>query len=307
MQTENNFFAEIKRVYRTGGMTTKLIFVNVIVFLSIQLAYFILNKVPNIAPENVLYPIFSLFTPLKLFIYQPWGLVTSIFSHFDFMHLLWNMVFLYVGGRAFEQFFSQSRLFYTYLLGGIFGGLFEMISHLILPSDFSGANVVGASGSIMAILVAVSFYNFKYKISLFGLFDIQLIYIVLFFIIRDLLKIGANDGTAHFAHLGGAALGMLSIQNMYSYSNIITRFEKFGGRITHFFSVLFKPSKTPKMKVTPGNKHERTRQQSDEQYNYEKKKRQEQIDTILDKIAKSGYDSLTKAEKEFLFNQSNNG
>ena len=311
MQTENNFFAELKNHYRHGGMTIRLIFINVAVFLFIGLldvfSRLIGPSFSSIA-QFIGSQFFTLQTDLYGFITHPWGLFTSIFAHFGLWHLLFNMLFLYFSGRMFEQVFDQRRLLYTYIVGGVFGGLFEIISHFIFPgmSGMSGL-VVGASGSIMAILVALAFYQPRLEVSLFGLFKVRLVFLALFFIVKDLFSLGLNDGIAHFAHLGGAILGLWSIQNIYANSNIITASERLGNRIVNFFSVAFgKSSKAPKMKVTKGGGRTQTFK-TDEEYNAEMKQRQEYTDAILDKISKSGYESLTKKEKDFLFNQSKGG
>lgn len=309
MQTQNSFFGELKQQYKYGGMTLKLLFVNVGVFLVIGLFEVIArlsgtgigNSLLNIVGQ-----IFVLQTGLLEFLTHPWGIVTSIFAHFDFMHLLWNMLFLFMIGRIFEQFFDQKRMFYTYLLGGIFGGLFEIISQLLFPGIISAPMVVGASGAVMAILTAAAFHNHRFEVALFGIFRVRLIYIALIFILLDLYKLGVGDGTAHFAHIGGAALGMLSVQKVYSSSNIIVATQRIGDRIEHFFKVLIRPTKTPKM--TAKRPASRTQTfKTDEQYNMEAKERQRKTDIILDKISKSGYESLTKEEKAFLFRQSKNG
>jgi hypothetical protein len=155
--------------------------------------------------------------------------------------------------------------------------------------------ILGASGSIMAIFTALAFYQPNLQVSLFGVFPIRIYFLALFFLFKDLINIGTDDQIAHFAHLGGAIFGLLSIQNLHSAKNILTRLEGFFSRIFAFFK--------PKKKVKPT----KTRFKTDEEFNHEKHLKQVKMDQILDKISKSGYDSLTKAEKEFLFNQSKNG
>jgi hypothetical protein len=140
---------------------------------------------------------------------------------------------------------------------------------------------------------------------LFGIFPVPLIVLAGFFILTDILSLGLNDGTAHFAHLGGVVIGMVSVQNLNGKNNVISLFSSLMKRITDFLKSLF--STNSKMKVKKGGATRGPAFKTDEEYNSDKKKRQEKIDLILDKISKSGYDSLTKAEKEFLFDQSKNG
>lgn len=307
MQTQNSFFDELKQQYKHGGMTIRLLFINIAVFLIIGL-FEVLNRI-LFANSGFVFDligdIFFLHTQWLDFLTHPWGLITSIFAHQNFMHFLWNMLFLYMVGRIFAQFFDEKRLLYTYLVGGMVGGLFEVLIQLIILG-MDGSLVIGASGAIMAVLVAAAFHNHRYEILLFGVIRVRLIYIAIAFILMDLYRMGTGDGTAHFAHLGGAAVGMLSVQKPYSSSNIILRAERIGDRIQHFFKVLFNPTRTPKIKKS--KTQSRTQQfKSDEDYNIEAKERQKKIDKILDKISKSGYESLTKEEKAFLFQQSKNG
>jgi hypothetical protein len=215
------------------------------------------------------------------------------------------MIFLYFVGRMFVQFFDQKRLLYTYILGGIGGGLLEILAHLIFPTLRNETQVVvGASGSIMAIFAALAFYRPNLTVNLFGIFPIRLIFLAGIFILSDLISLGLDDKTAHFAHIGGVIIGLLSIKNLHSKTNIVTGFQRFIESIGGFFSGLFKPKS--KLTVKKGGATN-ARFKTDEEFIVEAKLRQQKIDAILDKISKSGYESLTKAEKDFLFQQSKNG
>ncbi|MNE64468.1 Rhomboid family protein [compost metagenome] len=160
------------------------------------------------------------------------------------------------------------------------------------------AVVVGASGSIMALFIAIAFYRPNITINLFGILPVKIYVIAILYLVGDLVQTLDSDGTAHFAHLGGALIGFLSIQNLHSSSNIINWTESLHQKVLAYFSGR---KKRTKMKVQSGGRTVK----SDEQYNMDAKARQAQIDKILDKISKSGYESLTKAEKDFLFSQSN--
>jgi membrane associated rhomboid family serine protease len=303
MQTERTFIDDIKYQFRYGGMTIRLLILNAAVFIGIQL-FMVIGRLIGGELSGVidalLRTIFALQTDLFDFLAHPWGLVTSIFSHFGFFHFLFNMIFLYFSGRMFEQLFDQKRLLYTYLLGGIFGGLFELLAHAIFPAlQGSSIVVVGASGSIMAIFTAIAFYRPNMTVMLFGLFPVRIIIIAGLFILSDLVSLGMPDNTAHFAHIGGVVLGMLSIRTLHSSRNIINRAQTIGDKVSLFLQGVF--SRKPKMKVTKGGGRNIKK---DEDYALEAKLRQEKIDKILDKISKSGYDSLSKAEKDFLFQQS---
>ena len=288
-----NFLEEIKFQIRHGKMTNKLIIINVGVFVLIQLLMAI-QRLTESKDGSFINNIFGLDTHIGGFLMRPWGLITSIFSHFDLWHLLFNMLFLYFAGKFFETIFDQKRLLATYLIGGIIGGLVELLAHYIFFQNSSNSPfVVGASGSIMAIFAAIAFYSPNTKVMLFGVFPIRLFILAVFFLLKDIIGIGHEDGIAHFAHIGGAILGIISVQNTYSQRNIITFTLKIFKNLSTFnFGSKKQTKKTFRAK-------------SDETYNYEKKMKQEKTDVILDKIAKSGYESLNKAEKDFLFNQSN--
>jgi membrane associated rhomboid family serine protease len=293
-----NLIQEIKFQLRSGTITNRLIIVNVCVFLLILLVKksFLLYNIDPRTSDEWIHHLLDLNSSLPAFIRAPWGLFTSIFTHEQFGHLLFNMLFLYFSGRFFEQYFSRKKLWLTYLFGGICGGILELVANNLFPA-LQGTNVVilGASGSIMAIFTALAFYQPNLQVQLFGIFPIRIYFLALFFLFKDLINIGTDDQIAHFAHLGGALFGLLSIQKMHSSKNILTRLEGFFNRIKGLFTAKKQPKNT------------RTRFKTDEEFNMEKRQKQERMDEILDKISKSGYDSLTKAEKDFLFNQSKNG
>lgn len=286
-----------------GGITVRLIAVNAIVYLAIQLITILARL---LSPESIsdvhelLHLLFALPTDLSAFIRSPWTLFTSIFSHFSFFHFLMNMLFLYFTGKLFETFFDRKRLVATYLIGGIVGGIVELLAHQIFPAlQMETSVIVGASGSVMALFVAVAIFRPNLQVNLFGVFPIRLILLALVFVMIDFLSLGNKDATAHFAHLGGALIGFLSVKKPSSASNIITW-------CIALYDQIRKKRSTP-FTVKKGGKSRSASFKTDEEYNMEKKHNQAKTDAILDKIAKSGYESLTKAEKEFLFKQSKNG
>jgi membrane associated rhomboid family serine protease len=289
MENNRNFLSELKHELLKGKMNHRLLIINVAIFIFIQV-WLAIGRLGG-ASDDIIYHIFTLDPNFTRLLYQPWGILTSIFSHFDFIHLLFNMVFLYFAGKIYEDIFDSKRLLITYIIGGVFGGLAEiLIQSLFFPLKES-ALVVGASGSIMAIFVAVAFHSPNMKVQLFGRFSIRLYFVALFFLIQDIIGIGKNDGIAHFAHLGGAIFGVLSVQN----STLLNRIET-------GFTSLFKGGFGTNKKQQP-----KSRFKSNEDYNQERREQQIQTDKILDKISKGGYESLTKQEKDFLFKQSKNG
>lgn len=291
MQHSRNFIEEIKYQLSHGTMTNKLIIYNVFVF-----AIILLLNILNLSLNQISLTeyFFTLDTNLVGFILKPWGIITSIFSHFEIWHLIFNMLFLYFSGQLFEQIFDKRRLWQTYIFGGISGGILEISAHYLFPS-FQNADqvVVGASGSIMAIFTALAFHSPNIRVNLFGIFPVKIYLIAIFFLLNDLIGIdNPSDNVAHFAHLGGAIFGLISIQSIHSSNNILSVLGSFFDRIKKMITS-DKSTKSGKAKF-----------KTDEEYNLEKKRRQEKTDAILDKISKSGYESLTKEEKDFLFNQS---
>lgn len=298
MQREQTFLDQLKYQWNYGGMTIKLIYFNSIVFLIIQL-FTVFSRLMGLETQSIvstmLTSLFGMETSFSQFILHPWAIITSIFAHFTLFHFLSNMLFLYFSGKLFETLFTQKQLLYTYLFGGIFGGIVELIAHAIFPSlQNESVIIVGGSGSIMAIFATLSFYRPNLTISIFGMFSTRLIFIAAAFILSDLISLGMNDGTAHFAHIGGVLFGVLTVvflKQFFNFYEQISSFRTFRKKKTHL-----KVKKTTK-----------TVFKTDEEYNLEKRMKQEKTDAILDKIAKSGYESLSTAEKEFLFNQSKNG
>ena len=295
MNQSRNLIEELKYQLNHGTMTNRLIIYNVFVFVLIQLITAIvkLSSTQSSFLIELNNNLFSLDTNLIGFIQKPWGVFTSIFSHFGLWHLFFNMLFLYFSGQLFEQIFDKKRLWQTYIFGGISGGIFEILSHYIFPSFQDSEHiVVGASGSIMAIFTAIAFHSPNIRVSLFGIIPVRIYIIAILFLLNDLIGItNPADNVAHFAHLGGAIFGLLSIQSLHSKNNILNV-------LSNFFD------KIPTFKKSSASKGTKTRFKTDDEYNLEKKKRQERTDAILDKISKSGYESLTKEEKDFLFNQS---
>ncbi len=291
MNNNRNIFQELKQTFLQGKMTHRLIIVNVAVFVLIQI-YLAIFRLGGLVSEDLPNTLFTLDTSLTGFLYKPWGIITSIFAHFDLFHLFSNMLFLYFSGKFFEQIWSGKQLLITYILGGIFGGIAEIaVQSIFYSTENNGALVIGASGSIMAIFIAVAFHSPQTQLLLFGKFSIRLYFLAIFFLIQDIIGIGTKDTTAHFAHIGGAIFGILSI---VTTKYIPSKSPNSKG----FFNQIFKSSK--KKTVAP-------RFKSDEAYNQEKRTHQEKTDSILDKISKGGYESLNQSEKDFLFKQSKNG
>lgn len=279
---QRSILEEIKFQLKNGKMTVRLIIVNVIIFVAV----YILGLIEGLfGSTNIGLSLFTFPTSVLEFVMKPWTLFTSIIAHFSLGHLFFNMLFLFFAGSMFEQVFGGKKLLITYVFGGIMGNLFELTVTFLFP-DFSPPHyVVGASGAIMAVFSAIAVYRPQTPIYLFGLIAIPIYVLALFFLAKDLIGLGASDEIAHFAHLGGAFFGFLAVQNIHSQSNMLNR-------ITRLFE---------RKQGTAPRKNSRFK--TDEVFNAEKKAKQERIDEILDKISKSGYESLSREEKDYLFNQ----
>jgi membrane associated rhomboid family serine protease len=301
---DKNIFQDLKYRFQYGGMHVKLLFVNAIVFILIGFLHVFTRLLGNIEFQQTtaifLHDIFALQADFLGLITKPWGLITSIFSHFEFMHFLFNMLFLFFAGQLYEQLFGGKKLLNIYILGGIAGGILEIVAHELFPAlSNSQSIVVGASGSIMAIFIATAMYRPNTKIMLFGILPIRIIVLAGIYFIYDLLSLGMPDGTAHFAHIGGGIIGIISVRTIDKPNNILTRFTRFTDKVFTLFSRDFFRKKNS-FKVERGG-----RPLTDEEFIERKKENQAKIDAILDKISKSGYESLSSKEKEFLFKQSN--
>lgn len=292
MNDQQNLVQVFKNYYNSGGMHVKLIFYNAIVFLVVGIMS-VIGRFSAIDINDLKINVFSLQTDPEVFIAHPWGIVTSIFTHFDFFHFLFNMLLLFFTGRMYEHFFGSKKLWAVYLLGGISGGIMEILAHVLFPQVFNGHTfVIGASGSIMAIFAAVAIYRPHLPVKLFGIIEVKIIFLALAYFIYDFLALGKNDGTAHFAHIGGLIFGYLTIVK----PTVLNPFIRFWDKVSGFR--FQRKSKKPKV-ILGGMKL------TDEEYNAVKKARQAKIDVILEKISKSGYESLTTEEKNFLFIESN--
>ena len=226
------------------------------------------------------------------FVGQPWSLVTYSFFHAGFMHIFWNMVMLYFSSRIFLNLFDGQRFLNVYFLGVIVGGLVFLFSYNVFPTLLNtNTALIGASAGVTAVLIFVCTYIPNQEVRVF-FFNVKLWYIGAFFVLVDLIQIpyGGNIG-GRLAHLGGAFLGYIYARQLMNGKDIGGGFAKLMKGIAN----LFKPKKKSPLKTVY------KKQSADSKAAYDRQARQRKIDTILDKISKSGYESLSKEEKDFLF------
>ncbi|HSD13912.1 MAG TPA: rhomboid family intramembrane serine protease [Flavobacterium sp.] len=287
-----NILDDFKLQYRTGDVTQKLIFWNV----GIALPFFVIQSFfPSLF--GILKDWLCLSSDFKIAAVKPWTLITYAFLHADFWHLLFNMIVLNFTSRLFLTYFTQKQFFGLYLLGGVFAGLVFVLADLFLHSN---TFLVGASGAIMAVLIASATYAPFSEIRLLLIGNVKLWHIALVLFVLDLIQVPMSNTGGHLAHLGGSLFGFLYIKTLQQGTDL----SKIVSNVIDYFVSLFSPKKTTPFKKVHKN--------ASPQYNSTKvtveksSTTQKKIDEILDKISKSGYDSLTKEEKDFLFKVGDN-
>ncbi len=302
-----NLIDEIKLSLRQGNILTRLIFINVAIFVLLGLMFVILRLfTPGVTlgalqvqfNDNVMKYLMVPSVPGEL-LKRPWTVITYMFTHFNFLHILFNMLVLFWFGRIFLQYLTARQMVSTYILGGIAGALLYILFINGFPGlrEHLGSSMLGASASIMAIVIAISFYVPDYTLYMLFIGPVRLKYIALAFIIMDVLMMASYNAGGHIAHLGGAIYG-------YTFITMFRKGRDIGDWLNNLLDkavTLFKPR--PRLNVTY---RKAARRVSDEEFNRSKVEQQKEIDRILDKIAQGGYESLTKKEKETLFKMSNN-
>lgn len=288
---------DIKGTFKNGNNLTRLIYVNIAVFIAISVVAGVGFLVNNGALSEKALDILSVPSSLKALLNRPWTLITYMFTHKDVLHILFNMLWLYWFGKIFLEYLDQRKLVAVYLLGGITGALVYIISFNIFPAFtqvVSNSVAIGASASVMAVVIAIAAYVPDYTVMLILFGRIKIKYMALgIFVLTSVMDFSSNSG-GKLAHIGGAFFGYIYILNLKHGRDLGKGFN----RILDFFVTIFKPRK--KLKVT----HKKVA--NEYEYNKVKADHQKHINIILDKISKGGYDSLTKEEKETLFKESQN-
>lgn len=276
--------------YKTANIAVKLIVINLIIFLLINLIAFFLSL-----PQSWLTQWLVLHDAFNEFGIQPWAFITYSFVHFSFWHLFWNMLWLYWFSSFILNLFNDKRFLTVYLLGALSGGVLYVLSYNLFPvfSDTRGY-LLGASAAVTAIVVFIATYTPNTKIRFF-IVNLNLWHIAVFFVLKDLVQLPTSGNAGGLlAHLGGAIFGYVYARQLTNGKDIGIWFEN----LLDWGANLFAPRKTK-----PFKKMHRTSQRVSKSGDNitTKSDNQKKVDAILDKIGKSGYESLTKAEKDFLF------
>jgi len=288
-----NILDDLKLQYKIGGSAQKLLYWNVGLF-AIPYVVFAVLTLFGININFLSYLSLSS-NPVDL-LWKPWSIITYAFFHSGFLHLLFNMLVLNFSSRLFLTYFTQKQFLNLYFTGTIFAGIIYMISYYLLPSLSSvDVSLVGASGAIMAILFAVATYSPLMEVRLLLIGNVKLWHIAFFLIVIDLIQLPLENTGGHLAHLAGALFGYIYIKQLQRGSDIGSWFSFLMDKFVNLFS---RKESTPFKKV---HRNYMPKPEKTVSKIVTKDKTQKQIDEILDKISQSGYDSLTKEEKEFLF------
>jgi len=287
----------IGKFFRDPSILPRIILANIAVWLIVNLLRVIgfLFQTPENPVESAwmqaIESWFSVPASWELLMQKPWTILTYMILHMDFWHLFFNLLWLYWFGKIFLEFMKERKLLIIYILGGISGALLFILAFNFFPvfsQSLGRAVLLGASASVIAIVVATVVMVPNYTIQLLFLGTVKIKYIALAMIILDIFMLRSDNSGGHFAHLGGAIAGLCYIlADRKGLTLIIPQFK-----------LNLRRKKVKKVYSTG-------KPLTDEEYNRIRSQNQKKIDGILDKIAKSGYKSLSEAEKEFLFKFSN--
>lgn len=268
---------EIKQAFNKANIVEKIIYINVFLFLITV----IFNK----------YSIewFALPSNLDSFLYKPWTLVSYAFIHQRLFHVLSNLLVLYYIGNLFLDFYTKKQFINFYFLGGIFGGI-VFLGYYYFIAKTDAFPLAGASAAVTTIFIAIATKVPRFALQLRFIGSIELWVLAAIWVVLSILQLANPDKGTAIAHLSGAFFGYIYAKQLNKGNDIGSWFEN----SINYFTNLFKPKrKSPFKTVYKSKKRTSTNEVS--------KTRQRKIDDILDKISKSGYESLTQEEKDFLF------
>ena len=266
----------------------KIILINIIVFVTVSFLEVFITLSGGGAIINTLINKLMLPASFTTFILQPWSLISYFFLHLSFGHILWNMLFLYWFGKIINDNIGNNAVISLYVLGGIVGGLSYMALFNIIPfyqDRISDSLMLGASAGVFSIVAGSATLLPNYTFYLLFLGPVRIKYIALFYILLSFLDVTGSNAGGEIAHLGGALIGYLFIRQLQNGINM-------GEGIINILNLFNKKTSYRSENKQPIKKEEKQNISQDE------------IDKILDKISESGYSSLSKNEKEKLFNAS---
>ncbi len=299
-----SILADVRKEFAMGNVVNRLIIINVAVFILVNIVKLSLNLANQgeIPPfYRTFIEFFSISSSILHNVTHPWVFITSIFLHERFWHILWNMLFLYWFGRIVGDMIGDRKIFPLYLLGGLVGCFVFWMSAQFMPFGAVGTvYALGASAGVMSIVVASGMIAPDYNMRLLLIGDVRLKYIVFFLVLLDVFALGGDVNTGgHFAHLGGAFMGWFFVQQLRVGNDWSDGVNNIMAKIVQFFSEGRPQTRITKERtlVVKKNYHKNTETLSKDEI-------EDRVDKILDKIKASGYDSLSREEKEFLNNAS---
>lgn len=300
---------DIKSFFK-ASMLNKLLGINIAVYLLISIAgiftfLFGLDVITEQArisyAEYVCNDYLAVPAALDRLVWRFWTPIVYMFVHFDFWHIVGNMLWLYFMGQMFLMVFDNKQLVGTYILGGLSGALLYVLSYNLFPAfrlALPLATCVGASAAVTAIVIAICVMRPNMEIRIFGIIPMTLKWLGIIYIGFDLLQITGSNAGGHIAHLGGAIFGALFAWQYLKGKDLTKWLNNLIDKIVTILPSTSKSDGKKKMRVVY---NENVRDMSDSDFNRMKAENQKRMDEILDKISQSGYQSLTKDEKEFLF------
>ncbi|TXF88712.1 rhomboid family intramembrane serine protease [Neolewinella aurantiaca] len=324
---------DVRREFSFGNMINRIIIVNVAVFLFVSIVWMIFTVAAGHTQSPAFDSLMHWFyasSDWKRVLLRPWTMITYMFLHQGFFHLLWNMLYLFWFGRIFGDLLGDRRVLPLYLLGGFAGFLFYFIAFNVGSFGAGGSYLLGASGAVYCILTATAIFAPDYNIRLFIIGNVRLKYIVFFAIMMQLIGLGSLDNIGGtFAHIGGIIMGILfafylrrgtdltePVQNLLAWiqkkwANLLAPSKEHkqpGPRAAYRSGRSVKETAGPKKRPSFMRKAGETAPRAKPASNTSARSQmthQEELDAILDKIKERGYNSLTKEEKDFLFRASN--
>lgn len=306
MYRNTSIWQDIKYEFNRGNIIIRLIFVNVAMFVLINLGLVLFKFILNDDAATLVWlRQFMVPADLGKLITRPWTIITHFVSHVGLFHILFNMLWLYWMGRLFHEYLGARKVLPVFVLGAWAGMLVYIAAYNLLPSlqgQLFLAEALGASAGVMAIIVATATLLPEYRIGLLFIGAVKLKYIALVAVLMDVLFLHGSNSGGSLAHLGGAAFGFLFVRQLQKGHDWSKGFNKVVDAITTFFT----PRKGPRVHYTnTKNKTKADGKTTTSKQSREYQDTQKKLDEILDKIGRSGYDGLTKEEKEFLFRMSN--
>jgi len=297
-----SFLDEFKTAWKKpdNGLI-QIILINAIVFILINVIRVFTSISAN--PEVYAWVINQLALPSDIpdFLVKPWTIITYFFTHESFFHVLFNMLFFFWFGKIIYEFLGNNKLISLYILGGLIGGFLFILIYNLIPfyNDRVQLSILmGASAGVFAVVVGAATFMPNYTFFLLFLGPIKIKYIAIFYVLLSFFNIDGSNAGGELSHLGGALIGFLYVQQLKKGND-------FGQPIINFINFLKSLFvRKPKIKVSYKSTESSKGRKSTAKTEQSKNINQDEIDTILDKISEGGYESLTKEEKQKLFNAS---